>query len=105
MGVFKKILLPAVLILAVAAVNMGLNYALIPYSYVRIMMHQIETQEYDTLFLGTSHGLNGISPKVIEEKTGNSAMNQPVPWRRIPQGRLLLLKAGLQKEQPQDGSI
>ena len=57
---FKKFLLPAALILAITAVNLGLNYALIPYSYVRIMMHQIQTEEYDTVFLGTSHGLNGI---------------------------------------------
>lgn len=67
---FKKILLLVVGILALVGINLGLNYGLIPYSYVRIMMHQIETQEYDTLLLGTSHGLNGISPKVIEEKQG-----------------------------------
>ena len=68
---FKKaILLVVFLLAALAAVNATMNYALIPYSYVRLMMHRITTEQYDTVFLGTSHGLNGINPKVVEEKTG-----------------------------------
>ena len=64
---FKKMILPCLcMILILAVANTVMNYALIPYSYVRIMMHQAVTEEYDTVFLGTSHGLNGISPKVIE---------------------------------------
>ncbi|MFG6382771.1 MAG: hypothetical protein K1V96_00765 [Lachnospiraceae bacterium] len=72
---FKKILLPIMAVLILMVVNIGMNYALIPYSYVRIMMHQVETQNYDTVFLGTSHGLNGISPNVIERETGAKTMN------------------------------
>lgn len=73
---FKKIMLPLIsMVLVVAVVNTGMNYALIPYSYVRIMMHNIETQDYDVVFLGTSHGLSGISPRVIEEKTGKKSVN------------------------------
>lgn len=73
---FKKIILPGLcVILILAVVNTVMNYALIPYSYVRIMMHQIETEEYDTVFLGTSHGLNGISPKIVERETGRSCIN------------------------------
>lgn len=55
--------------------NKGLNYGLIPYSYVRIMMKDLEMQSYDTIFVGTSHGLSGISPKIIEEKTGKKSIN------------------------------
>lgn len=96
---FKKLLLPAVVVLALAAVNFCLDYALIPYSYVRIMMHQIETQEYDTLFLGTSHGLNGISPKIIEEKTGGRAMNLCLGGE-YPKDAYYLLKQACKKAAP-----
>lgn len=96
---FKKLLLPAVVALVLAAVNFCLNYALIPYSYVRIMMHQIETQEYDTLFLGTSHGLNGISPKIIEEKTGGRVMNLCLGGE-YPKDAYYLLKQACKKSSP-----
>ena len=96
---FKKLLLPAVVALALAAVNFCLDYALIPYSYVRIMMHQIETQEYDTLFLGTSHGLNGISPKIIEEKTGGRVMNLCLGGE-YPKDAYYLLKQACKKSSP-----
>ncbi|TGY96566.1 hypothetical protein E5329_09320 [Petralouisia muris] len=97
---FKRILLPVVLILTIAAVNLGLNYALIPYSYVRIMMHQIQTEEYDTVFLGTSHGLNGISPKVITEKTGKNAVNLSLGGE-YPRDAYYLLKQVCEKKKPE----
>ena len=97
---FKKFLLPAALILAITAVNLGLNYALIPYSYVRIMMHQIQTEEYDTVFLGTSHGLNGISPKVVSEKTGQNAINLCLGGE-YPRDAYYLLRQVCEKKKPQ----
>lgn len=97
---FKKVLLLAAGILVFIAVNLGLNYGLIPYSYVRIMMHQIKTQEYDTLFLGTSHGLNGISPKVIEEKTGKKTMNLCLGGE-YPRDAYYLLKQACEKSVPE----
>lgn len=97
---FKKFLLPAALILAITAVNLGLNYALIPYSYVRIMMHQIQTEEYDTVFLGTSHGLNGISPKVVSEKTGQNAVNLCLGGE-YPRDAYYLLRQVCEKKKPQ----
>ena len=73
---FKRVILPVFCLLFILAVaNTVLNYALIPYSYVRIMMHQITTENYDTVLLGTSHGLNGISPKILEEQTGEKTIN------------------------------
>ncbi len=73
---FKKIILQVLgIVLILTAANLVMNYALVPYSYVRVMMHQIAVEEYDTIFLGTSHGLNGISPNVVEEHTGRNCMN------------------------------
>ncbi len=97
---FKKVLLVILGILIAAVVNFGLNYGLIPYSYVRIMMHQIKTQEYDTLFLGTSHGLNGISPQVIEEKTGKKTMNLCLGGE-YPRDAYYLLKYTCKKSVPE----
>ena len=97
---FKKILLPIALAAAVAAVNLGLNYALIPYSYVRIMMHQIQTEEYDTVFLGTSHGLNGISPQAVSEQTGRNAVNLCLGGE-YPRDAYYLLKQVCEKKKPE----
>ncbi len=97
---FKKILLPIALAAAIGAVNLGLNYALIPYSYVRIMMHQIQTEEYDTVFLGTSHGLNGISPKAVSEQTGRKAVNLCLGGE-YPRDAYYLLKQVCEKKEPE----
>ena len=38
-------------------ITMLLNYALIPPSSVRINLHNLRNgQQYDTIFIGTSHG-------------------------------------------------
>ncbi len=64
-----------IVILCITLLNKGLNYGLIPYSYVRIMMKDLQTQTYDAVIIGTSHGLSGISPKIIEEETGEKSIN------------------------------
>ncbi len=72
---FRKIRIPAAVVLLLLAVNLGLNYILIPASYVNFMIHKGVSQAHDTVFLGTSHGLNGISPKIVEEQSGEKAIN------------------------------
>ncbi len=97
---FKKaILLVVFLLAALAAVNATMNYALIPYSYVRLMMHRITTEQYDTVFLGTSHGLNGINPKVVEEKTGQKSINLCLGGE-FPEDAYFLLKKVCEKGIP-----
>ncbi len=97
---FKKTILPVLCVLVMlAAVNALMNYALIPYSYVRIMMHQVTMEEYDTVFLGTSHGLNGINPKVVEEKTGQKSINLCLGGE-YPQDAYFLLKKVCEKGVP-----
>lgn len=96
---FKKLILPIALVIVLAVVNMGMNYALIPYSYVRIMMHEIQVQDHDTVFLGTSHGLNGISPKIIDEKTGRKSINLCMGGE-YPQDAYYLLKQACKRNIP-----
>lgn len=87
-------------ILAMGLLNIAMNYALIPYSYVRIMMHDLETEDNDIVFLGTSHGLSGISPKVIEEKTGKSAINLCMGGE-YPKDAYYMLKEAMRHHMPQ----
>lgn len=96
---FKKIWWLPVMIFLVAAVNAGLNYALIPYSYVRIMIHDIRTQNYDTVVLGTSHGMSGVNPKVIEKQTGEQTVNLCMGGE-YPRDAYYLLKLVCEKKAP-----
>lgn len=72
---FKKILPVVVFLVICLAANSILTYLFYPYNYARIDVHNIETNAYDTLFLGSSHGKCGINPKVIEEITGEKSVN------------------------------
>lgn len=72
----RKYVLTALLVTAgLILANTVMNFALIPYSYVRIMMHDARTKEFDTVFVGTSHGLCGISPKAVDKTTGEKSVN------------------------------
>lgn len=72
-----------------------LEYALIndTNEWSRAMFHDFYTREenIDTLFLGSSHVYCGINPKVIEEKTGESAFNMATPAQPL-NGSYYLLK-------------
>ncbi len=45
-----------------------LNFLLIPYTAERYKIHGIETGDYDTLVVGSSHGAAGIDPDVLNTK-------------------------------------
>ena len=98
---FRKYGIPAIcVVLCAVLLNLGLNYALIPYSYVRIMMHELQTEENDVVFLGTSHGLSGISPKIIEEKTGKDAINLCMGGE-YPKDAYYMLKEAIRQHRPE----
>ena len=57
-------------------ITMLLNYALIPPSSVRINLHNLRNgQQYDTIFIGTSHGQYGIDPAAVDQATGTSSVS------------------------------
>ena len=61
-------------------ITMLLNYALIPPSSVRINLHNLRNgQQYDTIFIGTSHGQYGIDPAAVDQATGTSSV--ACAWR------------------------
>lgn len=41
-----------------------------PVTYAQLDMHNLETNKYDDIFLGTSKGSNNISPAVVDSVTG-----------------------------------
>lgn len=63
---FKRWGIAALFLAVCILANAFLNYALIPPSTVRINLHNLRNgMQYDTVFLGTSHGQYGIDPRLI----------------------------------------
>ncbi|MGN0328154.1 MAG: hypothetical protein ACI4D4_04150 [Lachnospira sp.] len=58
-----------------------LKYALIPPSYARIIIHEMndETTSYDTIFLGASHGRSGLDPYAYDEEADTNSLNVCIP--------------------------
>lgn len=72
---FKKIIYPIVFIILILCMNQILMLAVSPYTEFRNDMHKLETNQYDTLYIGTSHGKAGLNPNVIDEITGEKSLN------------------------------
>lgn len=64
-----------IFLVIVVLCNSLLNFVFIPYSYIRVDYHNIEENEYDLVFVGTSHGKCGIDPQTVEEVTGKRSVN------------------------------
>lgn len=59
------------LLVLVLGVNAILNYAFHSASYLRIVLHELQSSEdnFDIVFVGQSHGANAFNPYIIEEQT------------------------------------
>lgn len=68
----RKIIIFTVLCIFVSSV---FSFLLIPYSYTRVDIHNIEVNKYDDLYIGTSHGKCGINPLVVDQVTGGRSTN------------------------------
>ena len=75
MRIFKRILPLLAGLCFFLAVNALLNFFFIPYQFTRMKIHNIETNTYDDLILGSSHGCAAIDPAVLSETTGRTAFN------------------------------
>jgi len=71
-------------LLAALAVNSFLNYIFIPYSYIRVDYHNIEENNYDVVFVGTSHGKCGIDPAAVDAVTGKKSVNMCFGGEYLP---------------------
>lgn len=72
----SKKLIHAVFFLVICLLcNSVMTFLIYPYNYARIDVHNIKISQYDTIFLGSSHGKCGINPKVVDEVTGGKSIN------------------------------
>lgn len=72
---FKRWIWAAIFLAAAVGLNWILNCALYPYTYARVDVHNLETNSYDDIFVGSSHGKSGINPLVVDEVTGRKSTN------------------------------
>ncbi|SCH25563.1 Uncharacterised protein [uncultured Dorea sp.] len=72
---FKRVLFGMLFVGVIMCVNQVLDLALKPTDSFRSDMHNLETNDYDTIFVGTSHGKAGINPNVVDAMTGDKSLN------------------------------
>ena len=72
---FKKYFYPAIFIAIMLCINEIVVLALKPCTNFRNDIHKLETNQYDDLFVGTSHGKAGINPEVVDKITGEKSLN------------------------------
>ena len=72
---FKKYMYPVLFLAVILCINEILMLALKPYTCFRNDMHKLETNQYDDLFVGTSHGKAGINPEIVDKITGEKSLN------------------------------
>ena len=75
MRIFKAAAWIAVIAAVVIVVNCVLDHILVPNQYARVKVHEIETETYQDLILGTSHGASAFDPSVMTEITGRTTYN------------------------------
>ena len=70
-----------------------LNFGLLQYNIARVNVHRITTQKYDDIFVGTSHGLSAINPKIVDQVTGRKSTNICMPDEHIIDSYFLVKEA------------
>lgn len=71
----KRIILAALFMVLVIAINSLCNFLLIQPGLSRTMFYEAKKQDYQCMVLGASHGSYGIDPVTLEEETGLQVMN------------------------------
>lgn len=72
---WKRGLYAGLFLLCVVLLNEAVGFALLPVTYARMNLHNLERGGYDDLFIGTSRGANNINPAVVDEVTGRKSTN------------------------------
>lgn len=71
----KRWILAILFLIICFLVNGMLTYLLRPYTYARVDVHNIQTNTYDDIIVGSSHGKCGINPGRIDQVTGRRSVN------------------------------
>ncbi|HEY9574838.1 MAG TPA: hypothetical protein VIR32_04835 [Lachnospiraceae bacterium] len=75
MRIFKKSLWIAIPCILILCLNLLLNHLMIIQPVLRIAFHEISKGQYDTLYVGASHGAAGIDPTVVDNITNGKSFN------------------------------
>ena len=70
-----KILISLLVCAAILIGNAKLTDFLYPNNEARVVVHKMQTTDYDTLIIGNSHGQCGIDPVALEQFGGMHALN------------------------------
>ena len=100
MRIFKKSLPIIIGLLAFLCLNLLLNYLFIPYQFTRMKVHRVETETFQDLILGSSHGCAAFDPSVISEATGRTCFNAAAGGQ-YPMDNYYLLKDACREHTPQ----
>ena len=100
MRTFRKLLPLAAGIAFFLAVNLLLGYLMIPYQFTRMKIHRIETEDFQDLILGSSHGCAAMDPDVITLKTGRSCFNAAAGGQ-YPLDNYYLLRDACREHKPE----
>lgn len=72
---FKRVLMPLIMIAVFIIVLFAADFILYPCTFMRNDIHAICVNEYDDVFVGTSHGKMNIDPETMEKVTGRTGHN------------------------------
>lgn len=72
---FKRIMKIVLFLSICLAINGVFVYMLVPNSFIRIKVHNIESEKYDDIFVGSSHGFAAVNPVVVDGETGRKSIN------------------------------
>ena len=75
---FKTNIRVLLVVLIAVGIFLGLDFILYPCTFTRNDIHAIATNDYDDLYLGSSHGKMNIDPDVMFEETGRTGHNVSV---------------------------
>lgn len=72
---FKKIGQAAAALAVTALILWGLDFALYPCTFMRNDIHAVTTQQFDDIYVGTSHGKMNIDPESAQQVNGRTGHN------------------------------
>lgn len=97
---FKKVIVPVSFLAIFLLANQILFMALRPVNLFRNDMHNLQTKEYDNVYVGASHGKAAFHPAVLDEVTGKKNVNMCIggQW---PIDSYYIIKEMLRHQKPE----
>lgn len=92
----NRCLIALVFLIMAITVNSVLNFAFIKPGLTRVILHELQTGNYQSVILGTSHGSYGLDADAVSETFGKKTMNLCIGGEYM-QDSYYLLKLAMKK--------